>query len=99
MLTSRWAGTPPWLTGQLERFFFTIAVAMDASGVMPAMIAWLGLKLVANWQLRHDIGQSDSEGRSGGDLVSANYRYSAVVAGLLSMLFTLVGGQVIRALR
>ena len=80
-------GTPPWLTGLLERFFFTIAVAVNATGVLPAMIAWLGLKLVANWQLREDIPDP---------VTKANYKFTAIVAGLLSMLFAYVGGLVIQ---
>jgi hypothetical protein len=35
--------------------FFTVAVAAKVSGVLPAMIAWLAVKLVANWQFRDDI--------------------------------------------
>jgi hypothetical protein len=78
--------TPPWLTGSLERGFFTIAVAVNATGVLPAMIAWLALKLVANWQNRDDIKDP---------LDKTNYKFSAIVTGLLSMLFAYVGGLVI----
>jgi hypothetical protein len=47
--------TPPGLTGFLERVFFTLAMAVNTTGVLPTMIAWLALKLAANWQNRDDI--------------------------------------------
>jgi hypothetical protein len=50
---------------------------------LPAMIAWLALKLVANWQNRDDIKDP---------LDKTNYKFSAIVTGLLSMLFAYVGG-------
>jgi hypothetical protein len=77
--------TPPWLTGLLERIFFTLAVAVNATGVLPAMIAWLALKLVANWQHRENLK----------DPAKTNYKFSAIVSGLLSMLFAYIGGLVI----
>jgi hypothetical protein len=81
--------TPPWLTGFLERVFFTIAVAVNATGVLPAMIAWLVLKLAANWQYREDIKDNNSVNRT-------NYKFTAILAGLLSMLFAYIGGLAIQ---
>lgn len=78
--------TPPWLTGLLERVFFTIAVAVNAAGVLSAMMAWLALKLAANWQMRDDIPMADK----------TNYKFSSIVAGLLSMLIAYVAGLLIR---
>jgi hypothetical protein len=51
------------------------------------MIAWLALKLAANWQFREDI--KDPVDRT-------NYKFSAILAGLLSMLFAYLGGLAIR---
>lgn len=79
--------TSPGLTGFLERVFFTLAVAVNTTGVLPAMIAWLALKLAANWQYRDDI-DGDAEKKK-------NYKFSAIVTGLLSMLFAYIGGLVI----
>ena len=79
--------TPLWLTGFLERVFFTLAVAVNTTGVLPAIIAWLALKLAANWQNRDDI-DGDAETKK-------NYKFSAIVTGLLSMLFAYIGGLVI----
>jgi hypothetical protein len=78
--------TPPGLTGFLERVFFTIAVAVNATGVLPAMIAWLALKLAANWQYRDDINSVER----------TNYKFSAILAGLLSMLLAYIGGLAIQ---
>jgi hypothetical protein len=78
--------TPPWLTGLLERVFFTIAVAMNATGIAPAMMTWLVLKLAANWQYRDDIPNAADK---------ANYKVSAILTGLLSMLFAYVAGLLI----
>jgi len=77
--------TPPWLTGLLERCFFTLAVAVNAAGVVPAMMTWLVLKLAANWQYRENLKDPDK----------TNYKFSAIVTGLLSMLFAYIGGLVI----
>jgi hypothetical protein len=81
--------TPPWLTGLLERVFFTLAVAMNATGVVPAMMTWLIAKLAANWQYRGDIPSERDK---------ANYKFSAIIVGLLSMLFAYVGGVLINSL-
>jgi hypothetical protein len=79
---------PPWITGVLERLFFCIAVAVNASGVLPAMIAWLAVKLAANWQARSELEAN----------TKVNYMFSALIAGLMSMLVALLGGIFIRSL-
>lgn len=77
---------PPWLTGMMERAFFTVIVALDISGAAIAMIGWLTLKMVTNWN------------RSGGyrDIKQVRLAFSALMAGLLSMLFAVVGGVICR---
>src|ERR1700682_1979704 len=59
------------------------------AGVLPAMITWLVVKLAANWQLREDIPEQRKK---------ANYKFSALLAGLLSMIIALVSGLLIRLL-
>src|ERR1700744_1590585 len=44
-----WRRVRPWITGYIERFFFTLLVAYSANGFPTAMIAWLGLKIATNW--------------------------------------------------
>lgn len=77
---------PPWLTGMVERAFFTVVVALDISGAAVAMVAWLTLKMVTNWN------------RSGGyrDVKQVRLAFSALMAGLVSMLFAVVGGVICR---
>jgi hypothetical protein len=81
--------TPGWVTGYLERFFFTMAVAVDMAGVLPAMMTWLVVKLAANWQLREDIKDQREK---------ANYKFSALLAGLVSMIIAFISGLLIRLL-
>lgn len=51
------------------------------------MIAWLAVKLIANWQLREDIKE---------DRTKANYKFSALLAGLVSMIIAFISGLLIR---
>ena len=75
---------PDWVTGSIERLFFTILVgANDASGVPALMLGWLALKLATNWN--HPI-HKDPELRP--------FAIRALLAGLLSMMFALVGGLI-----
>jgi hypothetical protein len=41
----------PLIVGTSERFFFTIVVAFNISGVAIAMFAWMGLKMSTDWHL------------------------------------------------
>jgi hypothetical protein len=77
-------GVPASITGMVERLFFTVLVAMDASGVPTAMVAWIGVKMAANWN-RPGRGDS-SEVRV--------WAISALLAGLISMLFAYIGGWI-----
>ena len=40
---------PSWLTGMVERLFFTVVVALELPGSAIAMIGWLTLKMATNW--------------------------------------------------
>jgi hypothetical protein len=77
---------PPWLRGVMERAFFSVIVALNISGAAIAMIAWLTLKMVTNWN------------RPGGsrDLKEIRLAFSALLAGLVSMGFAIVGGVICR---
>ena len=75
------------VTGLLERLLFTFLVAFDISGTAIAMIVWLATKMTINWdKISHP--KDNPEIRS--------LTLSALLAGLVSMFFALVGGLVCR---
>lgn len=78
-------GVSPGITGGMERIFFSSLVAADASGYATAMIVWLALKLVANWN-RPD--ETERTRRLWG--------ISGLVAGLMSLWVALLGGLFIK---
>lgn len=82
--TESFKGVPPMLTGGLERVFFTFLVAFNVSGTPAAMVGWLALKLATHWN--HPDYRDTSEARA--------FAFSGLVAGLLSMLFALLGGRI-----
>ena len=73
---------PPWLTGAIERLFFTVLVGANVDGFPTAMIGWLALKLATNWN--HKDVEKETNGRA--------FAFSALLAGIVSMLCSLVGG-------
>src|SRR5215472_8427682 len=75
---------PPRLTGVVERLVFALFVAFDLSGAVPAMMGWLAIKLASNWN-RKDI-ESHANTRA--------FTFSALLAGLISMLFAALGGLI-----
>jgi hypothetical protein len=81
---SRVKRVPSWLTGIVERLFFTIAVAYNVGGSITAMIGWIAVKLASRW-----IGP-DNENGPGARFLA----FSSVLGGLVSMLFALVGGLI-----
>src|SRR6266849_969211 len=83
-LTAGSKGVPSWLTGMVERGFFTPLIALDVSGVSTAMIGWLAVKLATNWN--HPDWKEKRDTRT--------YAFSALLGGLVSMLFAFVGGLV-----
>lgn len=76
---------PPWLTGTIERLFFTTLVGANIDGFPTAMMAWLALKLASNWN------HSDVEGHPD----ARAFAISALLAGIVSMLCALLGGLII----
>lgn len=79
-------GVPPELTGLIERLFFTVFVAFNVVGVVPAMVGWMALKLATNWNLK--LWEATPSARLFG--------FSALLAGLLSMLFAFLGGLIVK---
>ncbi len=74
----------PWITGAVERLFFTVAVAFDFSAVTVAMIAWIAAKMLPHWNTKQQVDNIEAIG------------FSALNAGLVSMLFAMVGGLICR---
>jgi len=97
---------PCYLTGTLERVFFTILIAFDVSGVSTGMMTWLLIKVVSNWNLIYpqnrgsikghdsDEDQSDKDQRYKAQL--RRFAYSGLLGTLMSMLFALIGGLICR---
>jgi hypothetical protein len=84
---------PPWLTGLVERFFFTIAVALVMKAlpvIITAMVTWLAVKMLANWNRPREETPELTARRARGAI-------AALLGGLLSMLFALVGGLLSQA--
>jgi hypothetical protein len=75
---------PAWLTGGLERLFFTFLVAFQVAGTPAAMIGWLALKLATRWS--REPTEEGARARA--------FAFSALLAGLLSMLIALLGGEI-----
>jgi len=69
----------------MERLFFTVVVAFDVSGAAIAMIGWITLKLATNWNRPGTQSQEQWSKWSA-------WAFSALIGGLVSMLFALLGG-------
>lgn len=79
---------PSWVTGVVERLFFTTAVAYDLSGAAVAMIGWITLKLAINWNRAF---RSDQDQHSPPRVQRA---FAAMLAGMASMWLAVLGGLV-----
>lgn len=75
---------PGWVLGLVERLFFTVLVGLKIPGAPAAMMGWLALKLATNWN--HPDWKDKPDIRA--------FALSALLAGLVSMLFALLGGIV-----
>ncbi|WP_126453446.1 hypothetical protein [Sulfuriflexus mobilis] len=78
---------PSWITGVIERFFFTLLVHFQLPGVPAAMLIWLTLKMVTNW---------NSPLRKEADKNHTRLAFSALLAGLISLGFAVYGGLISR---
>jgi len=76
---------PGWKVGTLERAFFTVGVGAGLPTVLTAMMLWVAAKMAANWGSRpQEIQQIEA------------MRLTALLGSLVSMLFALIGGGVVR---
>jgi hypothetical protein len=93
---------PGWLIGPTERIFFIVFVAINPQVALPGMLAWIGLKIAANWNRPrpprsgpHRTGFDRlEEERDRLDVVA--HALIALAGGLISMLFALAGGLIAR---
>lgn len=76
---------PHWVVGTFERGFFTLVVAAGLSGVPMAMILWIAAKMVAEW----GIGPPETQNLK-------TLRLTSLLGDLVSMVFALIGGGVVR---
>ena len=74
---------PDWITGGVERIFFTVLVGNEASAVPALMLGWLGLKMATNW---NSPVYKDAELRP--------FAFRGLLAGMISMLFAFLGGLI-----
>jgi hypothetical protein len=73
-------GVPPWLTGVIERLVFAPAFVLAPSDAATGAIAWLTLKLAANWQQQLATGEDRSYRRD-----HRRRGVRALLLGLLSL--------------
>lgn len=84
LISSDGRHVPAWLTGTVERLFFTVLVCFDVGVISPAIMGWLALKLATNFN--HPVWNKEPRMRT--------LALSALLAGLVSMLFAFLGGLV-----
>ena len=77
---------PPWLTGAIERMFFTLVIAFEVPGAPAAMLIWITLKMATNWNSLFGENKDDAQKRG--------LAFSSLLAGLVSMTFALIGGVI-----
>ncbi|UCC72206.1 MAG: hypothetical protein JSV86_17855 [Gemmatimonadota bacterium] len=75
---------PNWLIGLSERLFFTVIVAFNVSGAAVAMMVWIVIKIVPNWELHVKHGTANKP-----------LTWSSILASLCSMFFAILGGLII----
>jgi hypothetical protein len=76
---------PNWLIGVSERLFFAVIIAFNISGAAVAMMVWIVLKIIPNWELHVKLGTANKP-----------LTWSSILASLCSMLFALLGGLIMR---
>ena len=75
----------PLSIGVIESLFFTIGVAFNLSGVMIAMVAWMGAKMAAHWG-------NESQEHQISNIVTV--RFLVLVGTMISLLFSMIGGLI-----
>lgn len=84
---------PGWVTGNVERVFFTIFVLADISGTGTAMIGWISAKMVANWNSGERLKLQSDPGEANPQRILSE-RFAALVAGMVSVMIATIGGLV-----
>lgn len=78
---------PNWIIGFAERLFFTVLTAFDASGLVPGMMAWIALKMGANWL----VLVKEEKNRT-----IRSFLFAGLLGSLCSLLCAYLGGLVCR---
>lgn len=73
--------------GIIERIFFTVCTAFNLSGLVIGIIGWLTIKMASNHNLLNGQERTSE---------SRNLALSALLGGLISMLFAILGGLIAR---
>jgi hypothetical protein len=80
----------PTTTGMVERAVFTIAFALYPQSALPAMGAWLALKMATHWNKARDQAPMKTQ------QMYNSYGILGLLSGLLSLAFAALGGLLIR---
>jgi hypothetical protein len=83
---------PAWVVGTIERTFFGALVAFDISATAAAMVTWILVKMATDW---HRILPPIEE--KGKHIIGPrSLAFGSLLAGMISLLFALIGGLVCR---
>jgi hypothetical protein len=83
---------PSWVTGLVERLLFTVVIAYNISGAFPGMMAWVALKMGANWNSAE--AQMENEGTKPPAREILNRRFTALIASAVAMGISIIGGLI-----
>ena len=75
-----------WVTGTIERLFFTILVGFNISGTATAMIVWITVKMSTNWLV---VIKDDNKSWK------RQLAFSALLGNMISLFFALIGGLIL----
>jgi hypothetical protein len=75
----------PWITGTIERLFFTILVGFNVSGTATAMIGWISVKMGVDWLL---VLKDERKAKAW----QRQLAFSALLGSIISLIFALIGG-------
>ena len=77
----------PYITGTVERGFFTVAIAANLPGAVVAMVAWIAVKMATHW---------NRMSKDGYDKRQVDLAWTALLAGLVSGFINLVSPCAVR---
>jgi hypothetical protein len=81
------ADIPSWLIGLAERTFFAILVAFNVSATAVAMIVWVAVRMLYDWNIVW---------RQRENITIRSLALSDLLGNIVSMLFALIGGLICR---